>query len=115
VTYFLKAITVEPEKQPLLGKGSENMSVIRLWFSSRHVIAAGDAHAIEKWLEAVFSVRSAPRLYKEDQLPLRESFQTAVRGVGVWCETAASLRGLESGSRERSTIGRRYQAAQGIP
>jgi hypothetical protein len=83
VTYFLKTITVEPEKQPLLGKGSENMPVTRLWFCSRHVIAARDAHAIKKWLKAVFSVQSASRLYKEDQLPLRESLQTAVRGVCV--------------------------------
>jgi hypothetical protein len=30
VTYFLKVITMEPEKQPLLGYGSENMPVARL-------------------------------------------------------------------------------------
>jgi hypothetical protein len=30
-------------------------------------------------LETVFSVRSVPRLYEEDQLQLRESFETRVR------------------------------------
>jgi hypothetical protein len=31
----------------------------------------------------VFSVRSVPRLYKEEQLRLRESLETAVRRVGL--------------------------------
>jgi hypothetical protein len=53
-------------------------------------------------LEAVFSVLSMPRLYKEEQLPLRKSFETAVRRVGGRCETAASLRGHEAGSRGSS-------------
>jgi hypothetical protein len=39
-------------------------------------------------------VRSVP-----NQLPLRESPETAVRTVGGWCEMAASLRGLEPGNR----------------
>jgi hypothetical protein len=32
-----------------------------------------------------------PRLYKEDQLPLLESPETAVRRSGGWCEVAARL------------------------
>jgi hypothetical protein len=51
-----------------------------------------DTHeTIEELLEAVFSVRSVPRLYNEDQLPLRGSLETAVRRAGGWCELAASL------------------------
>jgi hypothetical protein len=40
--------------------------------------------------EAVFSVRSVPRLYNEDQLPLEKGLETAVRRGG-WYEMAASL------------------------
>jgi hypothetical protein len=60
-------------------------------------MAATDTHAtIEELLEAVFSVRSVPRLYNESQLLLEESLWTVVRRVGGWCEMAASLgvRGL---------------------
>jgi hypothetical protein len=41
--------------------------------------------------EAVFSMRSVPRLYNEEQLRLRERLETAVRLVGGWCEMDASL------------------------
>jgi hypothetical protein len=41
----------------------------RQWLSSRHVIATTDMHAtIEELLETLFSVRSVPRIYNEDQL-----------------------------------------------
>jgi hypothetical protein len=50
-------------------------------------------------LEAVLSVSFVSRLYKEDQLPLRQSLDMAVRRLGVWCEIAVSLRGREPGSR----------------
>jgi hypothetical protein len=63
-------------KQPLLSNGS----------------VAVDTHAvIEELLEALFSVRSVPRLYNEGQLQLRESLETALRSVGGRCEMAASL------------------------
>jgi hypothetical protein len=39
----------------------------------------------------VFSVRSFPRLYNKDQVPLEESLETAVRRVGGLCDMAASL------------------------
>jgi hypothetical protein len=55
---------------------------------------------------------SVPRLYNEDQLSLREGPETAVRRVGGWCETAASLRGRDPGGRGTSTVESRYQAAQ---
>jgi hypothetical protein len=70
---------------------------------------ATDTHTTtEEQLEAVFSVWSAPRLYKEDQPPLREGPETAVRRVGGWCEMAASLRECEHRSKGMSTVGRRY-------
>jgi hypothetical protein len=50
------------------------------------------AATTEELLEAMFSVPSVPRLYNEEQLPLRGSLETVVRGVGGWCEMAASLR-----------------------
>jgi hypothetical protein len=46
-------------------------------------MAATDTHAtVEEMLEAMFSVRSVPRLYNEVQLSLEESLETAVRRVG---------------------------------
>jgi hypothetical protein len=54
-------------------------------------------------MEAVFSMRSVPRLYNEDQLPLRQSLETAVRRERGRCEMAASLQGRESRSREDLT------------
>jgi hypothetical protein len=63
-------------------------------------------------LEAAFCVRSVPRLYDEEHMPLRQSPETEVRKVGGWCEIAASLRGREPGGRGTSTVGSRYQAAQ---
>jgi hypothetical protein len=93
VAYLLKARTVEPEKQPLVGNSYVT-------------------HTLEQLLEAVFSVWPMPSLCKEGQLPLRESLETAVRRVGGWCEMAASLHGCEPGSRRLSSVGRCYQAAQ---
>jgi hypothetical protein len=63
-------------------------AVARQWLSSRHVKAATDTQAKTKeLLEAVFSMRSVPRLYNEDQLPLsvRQSreFIESVEGVSV--------------------------------
>jgi hypothetical protein len=55
-------------------------------------MATTDLHGTTKEvLEEVFSVRSMPRLYNEDQLPSEESLETAVRRVGGWCEMAANL------------------------
>jgi hypothetical protein len=51
----------------------------------------------------VFSMRSVPKLYNEQQLRLRESPETEVRKVGGWCEMASSLRGREPGGRGTST------------
>jgi hypothetical protein len=42
-------------------------------------------------MEVAFSVQSMPRLYNEDQLPLQDSAEMAVRRAGGWCEMAASL------------------------
>jgi hypothetical protein len=56
-------------------------------------MASTDTHTTVELLEAVFSVRSIPRLYNEEQLRLRESLETAVRRVGGCFEMAASLRG----------------------
>jgi hypothetical protein len=55
-------------------------------------MAATNKHGtIEELLEAVFSVRSMPRLYNEQQLRLRMSLEIAVRRVGGWCEMAVRL------------------------
>jgi hypothetical protein len=55
-------------------------------------MAAKDAHAtMEELLEAGLPVWSVPMLHNEEQLRLRESLERAMRGVGGWCEIAASL------------------------
>jgi hypothetical protein len=42
---------------------------VKQWLKNRHVMAATDTHlTIEKLLEAVFSVQSAPSSYNEDRL-----------------------------------------------
>jgi hypothetical protein len=58
-------------------------------------------------LEAMFSVLPVPRLYNDDQLPLRQRPETAVRRVGGWCEMAASPGAeerplLEAATKQRS-------------
>jgi hypothetical protein len=47
--------------------------------------------ATEKLLEEVFSVRSVPSLYNEQQLRLREILETTMRRVRGWCEAATRL------------------------
>jgi hypothetical protein len=61
-------------------------------------------------IEAMFSVMSLPRLYNEQQLPLQESRETAVRRVGVSCETVASWQGRDHGGSGSYGVGSRYQA-----
>jgi hypothetical protein len=60
----------EASRGPLLGNGFVYTPVAKQWLNSRLEKAATDTNAIEELLEAVFSVRSVPRLYNEDQLPL---------------------------------------------
>jgi hypothetical protein len=62
-------------------------------------MAATDAHAtMEELLEAVFSVRSVPRLYKEEQLQLQES----TAGVQL---KKKSGRGSQGARRQDELIG----------
>jgi hypothetical protein len=90
VAYLLKARIVKPaEKEPLLGNGC---------------VTRNNAVTARRGV----SVRSVPRLFNEDELPLLESPETAVRRV--WCEVAASLRGYEPGSRGICAIERSYQS-----
>jgi hypothetical protein len=66
VAYLLKARTVETQKQPLIANGSETTFVARQRLG-KHVRAATNTHeTIEVLLETVFSTRSVPRRYKED-------------------------------------------------
>jgi hypothetical protein len=57
-------------------------------------------HASNNRITAGSDVSCAVRA--EEQLRLRESFKTAVRRAGGWCELAASLRGRENANRGRS-------------
>jgi hypothetical protein len=54
-------------------------------------------------------VRSVPRLYNEEQLQLRESFETAVRRVGVVRQSPASkdVNTAVEGSTELEAVIRR--------
>jgi hypothetical protein len=65
VAYFLKARTVEPEKQLLLANGSETIFVSRQRLG-KHVPAATDTHStIEVLLETVFSTLSVQRIIRK--------------------------------------------------
>jgi hypothetical protein len=68
-------------------------------------MAATDMNkTIEEILEAMFSVQSVSRLYNEEQLRLQGSLETALRVVGVSCETVASQQGREHESEEAKEI-----------
>jgi hypothetical protein len=54
-----------------------------------------------------------PRLYKEEQMRLREILETVVRRVGVRSETVVGQEGYESGSIGSYVFGSRYQATVG--
>jgi hypothetical protein len=84
----------------LLGNGSANTPVARQWLS-RHVIAATDMYAI---LEETFSVRSMPRLYNEDELPLQHSLEAAVRRVGGWLKWPPAFEDVSPGTEERPLL-----------
>jgi hypothetical protein len=90
ITYILLHVCWKPElwsqqKKLLLRKGASNTPVARQWLSSRHEIATINTHAaIEELLEAVFSVRSTPRIYSEDQLPLPVSRESVCRQTVSW-------------------------------
>jgi hypothetical protein len=60
-------------------------------------MATTDMHeTTEELLDAVFSVWSVPRLYNEDQLPLEESPEMAVRrGGGCKMTTSPGVSGVE--------------------
>jgi hypothetical protein len=53
-------------------------------------MAVTDTQTAIEVLQAVFSVRSVPRLYNEGQMPLADSLETAVTRLGGWCEVATS-------------------------
>jgi hypothetical protein len=58
------------QRKPLLENGSAKTLLARQLLNSRYVIASTDTHTI---MEAVFSVPSVPRPYKDDQLPLGDT------------------------------------------
>jgi hypothetical protein len=71
VAYLLKAKIMESADIAIARERLLNTPIARPWLSSRHVKAATDTHeTIKELLEAAFSVRSVPRLYNEDQVPL---------------------------------------------
>jgi hypothetical protein len=73
VAYFFKAGTMEPDKQPLLGKGSETTIVSRQWLGI-HIPATMDTHpTIKVVLVTVFSIRCVQRGCKEDNWGTRVS------------------------------------------
>jgi hypothetical protein len=69
------------------------------------VIASTDTHAaIEELLKAVFSVGSVLRRCNEDQLPLEQILETAMRRVGGWCKMAASVTVFVGQSRTSTDV-----------
>jgi hypothetical protein len=67
-------------------------------------MATTDTHAtIEEILEAVFFVRSLPRLYNEDQLPLKE-YTRVEAGSNTSTVTLRVVGGDEKGSLKSETV-----------
>jgi hypothetical protein len=72
----------------LLRNDSVNTPVAEQWLSSSHVIVASDTRAaVENLLEAVFSVRSVPSLYNEDQPPLLVNLERSREGGAAGCQS----------------------------
>jgi hypothetical protein len=113
VAYLPKAITLEPEKLPLLANGSETTFVSRQRLS-KHVPAATDMYAtIEALLETVYSARSVQSGYKENSWvsrvnSVREAVKKRGRKRGSWKGVAVQRR-LEPGSRELANVRSGYQ------
>jgi hypothetical protein len=87
VRYYCGMFAESQQRQPLLGNGSADTPAARHMLSSRHMMAAKDTD--NTWVIVGSGVFCAVRT--DDQLPLRESLDTAVRRVGGWCEMAATL------------------------
>jgi hypothetical protein len=81
VVYLLKARIVKPAEAAVARERlCEQAPVARQWLGDRHVIAATVSHAtITEMLEAVFSVRSVPRL---NNSAMKSSYET-VTGDGL--------------------------------
>jgi hypothetical protein len=83
--------------------------VYRRWLSSRHVIATINTHAtMEDLLVTLSFVRSLPRLYNEDQLPLWPMDFSVDLPAALWSwpltETCTrNLPGVKGGHRVRLT------------
>jgi hypothetical protein len=61
---------------------------------SKHVSAAMNQYATTKeMLEVVFSVWSAPRLYNEDQQPVRQTVKWGHESCGTWSQESPCWRG----------------------
>jgi hypothetical protein len=66
--------------------------------------ATGTYAIIEEQFEAMFSVRSVPRLYNEAQLPLVKSLETAVRRVDVGVRWPPTCEDVSPGTGERPLV-----------
>jgi hypothetical protein len=97
----------------------------RRWLISCHVIATTDTHAtMEELLDAVFSVRSVPRLYDEDWLKFENSgarererereseAERQLRVASVRSEKLVAEAGDSSGTQKKGNIHRWKQLSR---
>jgi hypothetical protein len=103
------------KRQPLLRNGSVN-PVARQWLSSCRMKAATETQQYKScWKWCFLCSLWQGYIYNEDQLPLQNNLEAAVRRVGGSCEMAASLWGREPRSRGMSAVGRHYPVEQWRP
>jgi hypothetical protein len=81
-------------------------AVPRERLNNRHKLAATNTHAtIVELLETMFSVRSVPSLYKEDQLPFeRESAGGQLRVAVVRSNKLVAEAGNSSGTQRKKNV-----------
>jgi hypothetical protein len=86
VTWGLTARIEEPEEQPLLGNGCVNKQQYQ---SNRQ--ATSQLAAMEEILEAVFSVRSVPGLYRQAIWTSTASYCFVDIGLPLWREVGSVI------------------------
>jgi hypothetical protein len=99
---------VKPVETAFAGYGSVNTPVARQRLISSLVLIITDTDAtMKELLEAMFSVRSMQRLIKENQLPLRDSLDSAVRSGNIKSLPALSFKILSRvrGLRDKNKRG----------
>jgi hypothetical protein len=79
----------------------DRSAVVREQLCGHNASPAAREHAIRK---ETFPMRSVPGRYNEDQLPLRDILETAVRRVEGWVRRPTACEDVSPGTEERPLL-----------